>query len=120
MVVCIQVEGQENTGDVSAQNLCHCEHVDKNTAIRIDDFFARIMQDKESKNEIYDTYSYVSHENRRSYYFRDCCIRSKKFSLKKQFEGKNHGRYSNGRFFRKKGKKTGGHRTCGERNSTFS
>ena len=43
MVVCIKVKGQENTGDVSAQNLCHREHVDKETALRIDNLFTRIM-----------------------------------------------------------------------------
>ena len=80
MVVCIQVEGQENTGDVSAQNLCHCEHVDKNTAIRIDDFFARIMQNEESKNEIYDTYPYVSQKKGRTHYSLGCFLGSKIFS----------------------------------------
>ena len=80
MVVCIQVEGQENTGNVSAQNLCHREHVDKNTALRIDDFFDGIVQDKESKNEIYDTYPYVSHKKGCTHYFLDCFPGSKIFS----------------------------------------
>ena len=79
MVVCIQVEGQENTGDVSAQNLCHCEHVDKNTAIRIDDFFTGIVQDKESKNEIYDTYPYVSQKKGARTIFLGCLLGVKYF-----------------------------------------